>query len=173
MSGACDHKLTDQFIEDFFFREWSKLVRYAKIQIRRYGPTYIDSDGRAEEVVQELFYTVCKKVEEVSASENPEGWLYNALYYKVKEVLREDRKWVRCLMLLPSEEELIPPPEIDELEELIPKEDYLLLRQLYVEGCTYRELCDELGCTKSGLGMRVQRIKKVFKKNYGKYFGKD
>ena len=30
MSGAYDHNLTDQLIEDLFFREWSKLVRYVK-----------------------------------------------------------------------------------------------------------------------------------------------
>lgn len=173
MSGAYDHNLTDQLIEDLFFREWSKLVRYAKIQLRRYGPNVIDHNGRAEEIVQELFYTAYKKVDEVKASESPEKWLYNALYYKVKENLREDRKWVKCLMLLPSEEDLAPPPTVDELEELIPKEDYLILRRLYVEGYTYEELCAELECKQSCLAMRVHRAKKLFKKNYGNLFGNE
>ena len=173
MSGAYDHNLTDQLIEDLFFREWSKLVRYAKIQLRHYGPNMIDHNGRAEELVQELFYTACKKIDELKASESPEHWLYNALYYKVKEALREDRKWVKCLMLLPSKEDIVPPPQIDELEELIPEEDYLLLRRFYVEGYTYDELCAELGCKPSCLAMRIHRVKKVFKKNYGYLFGNE
>lgn len=171
MSGAYDHNLTDQLIEDLFFREWSKLVRYAKIQLRHYGPNMIDHNGRAEELVQELFYTAYKKSDELKNSENPERWLYNALYYKIKEALREDRKWVKCLMLLPSKEDIVPPPQIDELEELIPEEDYLLLRRFYVEGYTYDELCAELGCKPSCLAMRIHRAKKVFKKNYGYLFG--
>ena len=173
MSGAYDHNLTDQLIEDLFFREWSKLVRYAKIQLRHYGPNMIDHNGRAEELVQELFYTAYKKSDELKNSESPERWLYNALYYKIKEALREDRKWVKCLMLLPSKEDLVPPPQIDELEELIPEEDYLLLRQFYVEGYTYDELCAELGCKPSCLAMRIHRAKKVFKKNYGYLFGNE
>ena len=72
MPEAYDHNLTDQLIEDLFIREWSKLVRYAKIQLRHYGPNMIDHNGRAEELVQELFYTACKKVDELKASESPE-----------------------------------------------------------------------------------------------------
>lgn len=173
MSGAYNHNLTDQLIEDLFIREWSKLVRYAKIQLRHYGPNMIDHNGRAEELVQELFYTAHKKSDELKASESPRHWLYNALYYKVKEALREDRKWVKCLMLLPSKEDLAPPPQIDELEELIPEEDYRLLRQIYVEGYTYDELCAELGCKPSCLAMRIHRAKKVFKKNFGNLFGNE
>ena len=173
MPEAYDHNLTDQLIEDLFIREWSKLVRYAKIQLRHYGPNMIDHSGRAEELVQELFYTAYKKIDELKASENPERWLYNALYYKVKEALREDRKWVKCLMLLPSKEDIVPPPQIDELEELFPEEDYLLLRQFYVEGYTYDELCAELGCKPSCLAMRIHRAKKVFNKNYGFLFGNE
>ena len=58
----------------------------------------------------------------------------------------------------------------DELAELIPPEDYRLLRQVYVEGYTYNELCEELGLTKSALGMRINRIKKEFRKKYGNIF---
>lgn len=173
MSDVYERDRTDRFIEDLFFREWSKLVRYARIQLRHYGPHMIDHDGRAEEIVQELFCTVCRKSEEVKASESPEGWLYKALHYKVQETLREDRKWVRCLMLLPSGEELAPPPQVDEMAELMTQEDYRLLRRLYVEGYTYDELCAELDCSKSCLAMRVHRIKKLFRKNYGNLFSNE
>ena len=160
----------DKFISELFFKERSKLVRYAKIQLSRYGPETLDIDGRAEETVQELFFTVCEKIDEVKAAEHPEGWLYRALSYKVKEVLRDDHKWTQRLLLLPSQEEAIPFEGTDELSEFLPKEDYRLLRRVYIEGYTYDELCAELGISKSALGMRISRIKKTFRKNYEKYF---
>lgn len=170
MARDYDHNLFDQFIEELFFREWSKLVRYAKAQLRNLGPHVIDHEGRAEEIVQEVFYTAYKKVDEVKMSENPEGWLRNTLKYKVKEALREDNKWAKCLDLLSAEEETASMPDVEELEELIPQEDYLLLRHLYIDGYTYNEMCDELKCTKSCLAMRLHRIKKAFKKKHEKYF---
>ena len=165
-----DHNPQDQFIEELFFGEWSKLVRYAKTQLRRYGPNVIDHEGRAEEIVQEVFYTAYKKVDEVKTSENPVGWLYTTLTYKVKEALREDRKWLKCLSLIPLDEEVLDQSEDFNLSGIIPKEDYLLLKHLYIDGYTYNELCEKYNCKKSCLAMRIQRIKKAFKKNYGKIF---
>lgn len=94
MSGAYDHDLINQFIEDLFFREWSKLVRYAKIQFRRYGSEMTDHEGRAKKIVQEVFYAAYKKADELKASENPEGWLYHELVHRLKEALREDNRQV-------------------------------------------------------------------------------
>ena len=170
MSSDYDHNLEEQFIEELFFREWSKLVRYAKIQLRRYGPNTIDHEGRAEEIVQEVFYTAYKKAEEVKTSENPVGWLYTTLTYKVKEALREDRRWLKGLSLIPMDEEVLSQADAFELGDIIPKEGYLLLKHLYLDGYTYHELCDKYGCTKSCLAMRIHRIKKEFKKNYEKIF---
>ena len=164
------HQKDDSFISELFSNEWRKLVRYAKIQLSRYGPNNMDIEGRAEETVQELFCTVLNKVEELKQMDSPERWLYTALVYKVKEVLREDRKWTQSLMLLPDDEEAIPFEGTDELAEMISEEDYRLLRRIYVEGYTYKELCEELGLTKSALGMRLNRIKKEFREKYGKYF---
>ena len=165
-----DHILKDQFIEDLFSKEWSKLVRYAKTQLSQYGSNVIDCEGRAEEIVQEVFYTAYKKVEEVKASESPVGWLHTALKYKIKEALREDRKWLKCLSLISLNEEVLAQPDNLELSGIISKEDYLLLKHLYIDGYTYHELCDEYNCKKSCLAMRIQRIKKTFKKNYEKIF---
>ena len=164
------HLKDDSFISELFSKEWSRLVRYAKVQLSKFGPSSMDIEGRAEETVQELFCTVCDKAEELKQMDNPEGWLYKALKFKVKEVLREDHKWTQGLMLLPDEEESIPFEGTDELAEMIPPEDYRLLRQVYVEGYTYNELCEELGLTKSALGMRINRIKKEFRKKYGNIF---
>ena len=166
-----DYRLQDDvFIAELFSKEYQRLVRYAQIIFRKRGG-YVDPVGRSEEIVQEAFYLACeKKRDELMQSDDPSRWLTATVTHKISEALKEDRKWVRGLMLLPSEEPIVPFPEPEELAEFIPREDYDLLKRLYVEGYTYKELCDELGVNKSNLGMRVRRIKTRFKDKYEKIF---
>ena len=160
----------DSFIEELFFRERSRLVRYAQVTLRQHG-SYVDPIGRAEEIVQEAFYLACsEKREELLRSDDPGRWFTATVSNKIKEALKEDRKWVRNLKLLPNEETAVPFQGTDELAELIPKEDYELLRWLYVDGYTYKEICEQLGISKSNLGMKVNRIKKRFKEKYDNMF---
>lgn len=159
----------DPFISELFHTNHQKLVRYAYMLFRKYGGQ-IDPEGRAEDIVQETFYLACEKREELLQSEEPIKWLLAAATFKVREALKADRKWAKGLLLLPSEDEVIPSPEPEVLPELMEPEDYKLIKRLYLEGYTYKELCDEKGISKSNLGMRVNRIKKVLKKKYGKIF---
>lgn len=164
-----DYRLQDDgFIAGLFSSEYQRLIRYAQIVFRKRNGN-VDPVGRAEEVVQEAFYLACEKRNDLKKSDDPGRWLTAAVTYKIREALREDRKWVKNLMLLPSEE-AVPFPEPDALAELIPADDYDLLKRLYVEGYTYKELCDELGVSKSNLGMRINRIKKAFRKKHEKIF---
>ena len=168
MPTGGDYRLDDAFIEELFLRQYYGLFRYAQSVFIEHGN--VDPAGRAEDVLQETFYLAFEKRDELMASHNPAKWLKSAATYKIREALRTDRKWVKGLMLLPSEEPLAPFPELEELSEFIPKEDYVLLKRLYIEGYTYKELCGELNVSKSNLGMRINRIKKAFKKKYGKIF---
>ena len=73
--------------------------------------------------------------------EFPTQWLYKAVVFKVREALREDRKWVKCLSLLPEKTVVDEPWEMmDHLAGVVPKEDYDLFRKLYQEGCTFTML---------------------------------
>ena len=159
----------DAFITALFFSNYQRLVRYARIIFQKHGG-YIDPSGRAEEIVQEAFILACEKRDELIDAEDPGKWLTATVTYKIREALKEDRKWAKGLLLLPSEDEAEPFPEPNSLSDLIPAEDYDLLRRLYLEGFTYKELCDELNISKSALAMRVNRIKKAFRKKYEKIF---
>ena len=154
------YPMNDPFISELFHREYAGLVRYAQIMYRKCGG-YVDPCGRAEEIVQETFFLAVEKREELINREDKHAWLIAAVSYKVRDALKEDRKWVKSLMLLPDEEQAIPFPEPDEPPEYLSKEDYDLFRRLYVEGYTYKELCAELGLSKSAFAMRISRIKKA------------
>ena len=166
-----DYRLQDDpFMEEVFFREWPQLVRYVYITLKK-RECHVDPIGRAEEIVQETFYLAStEKREELMNSEDQHKWLVSAASNKIKEALRADRKWARNLKLLPSEELPVPFEGTDEMAELFEKEDYELLRWLYVDGYTYREVCERLKISKSSLGTKLWRIKKKFRDNHEKIF---
>ena len=98
---------------------------------------------------------------------NPIAWLNIALKNVIKNMVRDDQKWAKCLLRVPAEQ-VQPAPGADlELEGIIPSEDMDILKRLYLYGETYEEICEDLGLKKSALAMRVKRSKELFRKNYG------
>lgn len=161
----------DRFMTELFRREYAGLVRYARIMYQKNGG-YVDPGGRAEEIVQEAFFLAAEKRAELMEREDPRAWLISAVSYKVREALREDRKWVKSLMLLPDETQAFHLPEPEDAPAFLSREDYTLLKRLYIDGYTYQELCAELGLSKSALAMKISRIKKSAQKNFEKISGK-
>lgn len=84
----------------------------------------------------------------------------------VKNMLREEQHWAEHLLQLPADITQPSPGADLELEGIVPPEDFLLLKRLYLYGETYEEVCQDLGIKKSALAMRVKRIKEQFRKNY-------
>ena len=148
------------FFEGLFQKDRQKLINYAKIILRKYGAGNMSVADRAEEVVQEVFMLAWRKRDDPVFLDFPTRWLYKAVVFKVREALREDRKWVKCLSLLPEKTVVDEPWEmIDHLADVVPKEDYDLLWKVYQGGYTYKQLCAELNVKKSTLAMRISRSK--------------
>ena len=159
----------DEFITDLFRQEWKKLIRYAKLQLRNYKAPDHDIEGRAEDAVQEVFFTAYDKVDELRAKPSPVAWLYVTLFYKIKDSIREERKWIKGLQLIPPDRE-VEEEELAILEQFLSPEDLHLLHKIYNEGYTYEEMASALGISKTALAVRVHRIKKGVQKKYQKIF---
>lgn len=155
---------TDQeaarIFHDIVVQEYEKLIRCAVAYLRL---TTAEAHllGKAEDVVQDMLTLAWERRRDVLSKDKPVGWLYEALYYKAKELLKEESKWEKRLRkyrefyVLPAE------THIDlklELEETVPKKDFDLLCKIYVMGYSYREVCHELDLTKSALAAKVHRI---------------
>lgn len=156
------------FFENLFRKEYDGLLRYANIILQKFGAGHVSASDRAEDVVQELFFLAWERREELITNETPERWLYNALVLKVREALREDRAWVKRLALTPEVYGRPGPSQQlpAEWNDLLPPEDLRLLRQLYVDGYSYQELCEALGVKKSTLAMKIYRIKEKFRNSF-------
>ena len=154
--------------EDLFKAEYQGLLRFAAVTLRTRGSRYVSVSGRAEEAVQEMFAFAWENRADLYASERPVGWLYRALFFKILEILREDRAWMKRVMKMsehcgPSGESFHLKAE---LTSILSEEEYQLLKRLYLDGYTYTELCAAMGLKKSALAMRVKRIKERIMREY-------
>ena len=160
----------NQRFEALYRAEYAGLLRYAEVTLKNHGSPYSCVSDRAEEAVQEMFAFAWENRGKLFGLDSPAGWLYRSLYFKVMELLREDRVWTKHVlqMSVPDGDDTNGDFHLKlELAGIIPTEDYLLLKRLYLDGYTYKELCEELGLKKSALAMRIKRIKERFIKEYG------
>ena len=164
------HPNAELFLEELFRKYYKDLLRYTTVVLTKHGGGYVSDSERAHDVVQDVFMLAWEKRETLMESESPVGWLYKAAVYKVREALRDDRAWIRRLS---QAEEILPVQELsrtmpEDWEDCISREDFELLCRVYLDGYTYKELCEEMGLKKSALAMRLNRAKARFQKNYGK-----
>ncbi|MCI8304222.1 MAG: hypothetical protein HFF52_06300 [Lawsonibacter sp.] len=152
----------EKIFTELFQQEYEKLIRCAIIYLKA-GDTKMATKGRAEVAVQETFALAWEHRDKVLSREKPVGWLYKALQYKSKDILREENKWRKRILLFertetPSDD---PYSRLDlDLYGTIPEQDFDLLHKVYWEGYSYRELCGDMNLSKSALGARLLRLRR-------------
>lgn len=168
--GSYSPPISPHPFESLFREHFDRLRILAEKLLFLYGGNH--DWGRAEEAAQEAFSIAWEKQDALLSSPNPGGWLTLTLQNVVKNMLRQDFQWNK--RLLQAQDSLSfspvqPPPGADlELEDLISKEEFKLLKRFYLERATYDELCKELGIKNSALSMRIQRAKEHFRKEFQK-----
>lgn len=148
----------ETWFEELYKKEYKSLKRRAASCLARVG----ENVGYAEDVVQCTYLKAWKIKEKFAAKEKPEGWLYKTITYTTKEFQRENSRWRHTLILM--SDRVVTRTGIEyqlklELKGLMPDNDYDLLKRLYIDGETYKELSRELGMKQSKLAMRVKRLK--------------
>ena len=154
--------ISDEEFEQIYKENYDRFLRYAATIFRACGPYNISADGRAEEAVQEMCAFAWEHRDKMSEAEFPVRWMFRVLYYKVRELLRDEQTWTKRMQQISEQfcEEDVNDFRLKvELEDLIPSKDYLLLKHLYLDGYTYAEVGAAMSLKKSALAMRVKRIK--------------
>lgn len=153
----------EALFEALYKAEYPGLLRYASIIfLKREGHSSME---KAEEAVQEMFVLAWDKRQKLLSSENPAGWLYKALYYTILNTLKEEARWTKRLE---QAKQICTESHFDsdlELDGIVSQADYTLLKMLYVDRHTYKELCQKTGMKKSALAMKISRIKARFRES--------
>lgn len=139
---------------------YNELLRYVS-KLYHYDPMMV------EDILQETYLILYKKLEQVLKHENPVGWLkttakfvtYHALEKKeiVQEILNyHEIDFVQCMEGL---------NEYDELSMFLSEKELQLVRQYYEEGYSLEELATVYKISKSAMKMRIHRVVKKIKRS--------
>ncbi|MDO4566985.1 MAG: sigma-70 family RNA polymerase sigma factor [Oscillospiraceae bacterium] len=131
-----------------------------------YGRTVFSDCRLAEEAIQETFIIVCSKAGQVLSSENPQGWIMNALK-NVSRNIKRSRAYLNAAAIPTAPQEKIENcgAHVDDhfefmYSDMLSKEDYELLKRMVIYNYTIKELAQELGISEEACKKRVQRTKK-------------
>lgn len=158
-------------------RAVENLYREMRGKLLAYANSVLKDEHHAEEAVQDTFRIACEKVDDFLGSKNPQGWMLITL----KNVLHNmQRERARLNVLLISSmsvsgealnqkddnrEKRVEDQMLDTFySELIPKDDYRLLKCVAVEKYTMLEAAEEFGLNVEQCKKRVQRAKTKLKK---------
>lgn len=158
-----DEKLTEEsqkaVLLDKLYREhFRKLFIYARSALK--------DSNLAEEAVQDTFRIACDKLDQVTGSKNPAGWLMNTLKNVIRNMEKSRSSLYSCLRDTVEYNENFAASTSDEInidllyEGLISKEDFELLKCIVLEKYSYLEAAKRFGITLETCKKRIQRIKK-------------
>ena len=151
-----------KMIEALYLEMYDKLMAYARC--------LVESDALAEEAVQETFRIACQKPESVYNSPNPQGWIFITLKNTIRNI-QSSRASVKRLLEMylvayagksAFENDRISVEII--YEDIADSDEFKLLKEISIEGKTYKEMAKARGITISACKKRVQRAKDKLQK---------
>ena len=154
-----------EFFDKLYREQIPGMFRYAKYNLR--------DEYLAETAVQEAMLAVWKKIDVFIACDDPVSLIFGYLKNIVKNIKSEQYMLQKRIVYLEDgyAETIHTSDEISvdtQLGDIISKEEFSLLKKLYVYGYSYKELAEELGVNPSVIGMRVKRSKEKFINKYKK-----
>jgi len=149
-----------KLIEQLYREMYHMLLIYAK--------SALSDVSLAEEAVQETFRIACTKVSDIEESPNPKGWLLNALKNVLRNMRRQQVQITKLTMAAIMSETAVVYDGVesaldDMYANMVPREDFLLLKQIALRKTTMLELSRELGISVEACKKRVQRAKSKMK----------
>jgi len=137
-----------------------------------YALSVLQNKDLAEEAVQDAFCILCTKANEALKKENPHGWLMCVLQNVMRNMNRQRMMMNRLIMTslqVENLEEILVYDEenVDILYgDISVRADFQLLKRVVLDNYTMLEAAEEFGITVDACKKRVQRIKKLLRKNY-------
>jgi len=143
------------FLENLVIEMHDLLYNYAKLKLSDHHSAY--------DVVQETYLAAHKNIEKLMDSENPQGWLIEALRFKV---LHEQRAKARFFILANKAvfDSSVDRSDEDkyesDIEGLLKKDEYEILHIIYIDGYSIKEAAATQEITYEACKKRVQVAKR-------------
>lgn len=150
-----------------------QLYREMYHQLFTYARSALNDVSFAEEAVQDTFRIACAKITALETSPNPKGWLLNVLKNVIRNMRRSQIQITKLAMEAMMHDSVTAPEGSEHTVDLmysdvIPREEFLLLKRIALERLTMLELSQELGISVEACKKRVQRARNKMKKELEK-----
>lgn len=149
------------FIDKLFDEQFYQMSVYARTSLR--------NETIAQEAVQAAFETACVKINELMASPSPEGWLWNTLKNKIRNIHRHNKIMAKILVYIQADDEFnienLPderPPDtnVDILyADLRLYQEFDIIKKFAVEDKSLKEIAAEYGISVAACNQRLYRAK--------------
>ena len=159
----------EHFFDALYLEMYDMLLIYAERALD-------NQHALAEEAVQDAFKICWIKIEEVTASQNPKGWLLETLKNVIRNIRRSQARFANLLLILNKNLALAERTAEDETEldmtyeDLKDNPDYQLLKEFVLEHRSIKEMAQERGITVDACKKRIQRAKERLREYFQKNF---
>ena len=149
-------------IDQLYLQMYAKLFEYAR--------STLSNDALAEEAVQDTFAIACQKPDALLSSPNPPGWLVITLKNVISNTIRRQQTAQRILSDYCADHGMDDVSSHDHLDlktlygELSQTEDFLLLKEMAVDGKSYRQMAVSRGISLAACRKRVPRAREKLQK---------
>ncbi len=148
--------------------EIERLYRAHGHLVLRRARALLGSDADAQEALQEVFTALLRAPGEVRAARSVASWLYGATTHHCLNVIRNRRTGARLVELhvVP----IIPTAararadalaEVRGLLGLLPDEVAAAVVYFHLDGMTYDEIAEQLGCSRRKVGYLLERAQGI------------
>ena len=126
----------------------------------------LNSRTLAEEAVQNTFTIACAKINDLSNSKNPKGWLVETLKNVIRNMNRSRAKLNNLIVFFLACDESAIGASTDDMDfnmiynDFIGSEDFNLLKRIVLDKYSIAEAAEELNISVEACKKRVQRAKK-------------
>jgi RNA polymerase sigma-70 factor (ECF subfamily) len=176
--GHDDSKLFKKIIKGDL-KAFESLFRKYYSYLCSVADRYCRDRDTAEEIVQDLFYRLWEKKQEISIDRSVKSYLIKAVYFNTINRMKQQRRDVELsnlhteAMTGSSAEELVEMTDISELVEhtlnRLPARGQQIFRLSRLEGLTYREIAGKLGISVKTVEAYMGQALRLFRDSMKEY----
>ena len=153
-------KKKEESFQKLYEETYDELLRYV-------SKLYWYDAAMVEDILQETYLILYRKITEVMRHENPTGWIKMTAKYVTYHVLERNHAVEEILSQYQADTAVSPEKLLDEYEDLrkfLTEKELKLIRRYYEEGYSLDELAQEYRISKPALKMRIHRVVKKIRR---------
>ncbi len=153
-------KKKEEYFQKLYEETYDEILRYV-------SKLYWYDAAMVEDILQETYLILYRKITEVMRHENPTGWIKMTAKYVTYHVLERNHAVEEILSQYQADTAVSPEKLLDEYEDLrkfLTEKELKLIRRYYEEGYSLDELAQEYRISKPALKMRIHRVVKKIRR---------